>query len=161
MLHQERQPKRLGGHMGLAAKVQNKNINQIISVSTVPRKQKAFLPDNSPFVMSFDIGLFPESTKVGMPYARIFISEEMPQYVLPEVHQLMIELAQNLKSTDIDSILNEMTKTGFILQFASMRDPWHGFKKLNNVFVIDMRQELADLVTARATKRLAKKMKQD
>ena len=145
---------------GLWTEIDNKNIGKPLFISTVARRTKPYLPDGSRMTTSFDIAIFNNPDGFSLPLVRVLISEELPTYVMPEIHEIMSELAQEFKSEEFNDILAYFYDEGFIIQYSSERDIWHGLKKLNLIYVTDMEEHLADRITQATTQRLSKQIKQ-
>ena len=143
---------------GLASQVINDKTGEGVSVSTVARRVKSILPSGQIMITSFDIVFVLGDKIMALPIARVFIGDDCPQYVLPEIHQLMVQIAEEAKSLDHGAFEECCTAYGLVCEFGSMRDPWHKFKKLNQIFVTDMTPVLADSIVEHAAKRLADDM---
>lgn len=144
---------------GQKSKVDNKKIGKTLFVSTVARRTRPYLPSGGRMYTSFDIAIFNNPNGFSSPLVRVLISEDLPQYVMPEIHGIITQLAQELDSEDFDSIEEAFLGHGFIFQSSSSRDIWHGFKKLNLIYVIDMEQKLADALTQATVNRATEQMK--
>jgi len=144
---------------GQKSKVVNKKIGKTLFVSTVARRTRPILPSGGRMYTSFDIAIFNNPNGFSSPLVRVFISEDLPKYVMPEIHQIISQLAQELNSEDLNDIEEAFLSSGFIFQTSSSRDIWHGFKKLNLIYVIDMEQRLADAITQSTVNRATEQMK--
>jgi hypothetical protein len=145
---------------GRRTKVLNEKIGKTLFISTVARRTKPYLPDGSRMNTSLDIAIFNNRNGFSLPLVRVLISEDLPQYVMPEIHEIVSEMAQEFKSEEFNDILAYFYAEGFIIQYSSERDLWHGLKKLNLIYVTDMEEHLADRITKATTQRMSKQMKQ-
>jgi hypothetical protein len=126
---------------GLWTEIDNKNVGKSFYLSSVPRRTKALLPNGQHMYTSLDIAIFDKKNGYGLPLVRILFSEQMLDWALPQIHEIISGFVKKLKSDEdvAGAILNDFEAYGCVYQSSSIKDIWHGLKKLNVIYILEFK----------------------